>query len=385
MKTKNLTAHYALIMALYWSNLAVLSNYASVYLLGHGFHNTQIGMMIAAASLLSALIQPLLGTYADRPESPSVRSILLMLIFAFLAFGVLIPITAGRSQVLLTICYALALTMMLSMVPFVNSIGTLSAKEGRTVNFAAARGIGSLVYAGTSYLIGRGVANFGISLIPLVSIAIYAGFALSLAAYPFQKTALPGKNRAHGSFLKKYPRFLIVLAASTCLYTSHVLINSFAFQIIGTKGGNSEELGVVFAVAALSEIPMMLFFTRFLRKMSAGKWLALSGFAFLLKCVCTLLVKSIPAYYGIQLLQFFGYAVISVASVYYIDGIMAPEDAVKGQAFFTMTNTAGSVLASALGGWILDASGVTALLVLATVFSGIGAAVMPAGMERNRN
>ena len=82
----SLTARYSLIMAFYWSNFAVLSNYASVYLLGRGMNNTEIGIMIAAASLLAALTQPLLGAFADNPRSPSVKNILIALIIFYYKF-----------------------------------------------------------------------------------------------------------------------------------------------------------------------------------------------------------------------------------------------------------------------------------------------------------
>ena len=82
--TRKLTFPYSLIMAFYWANFAVLLNYASVYLLGRGLPNTSIGLLISAASLLAAAAQPLLGSYADRPESPSVKKLLLIGCLCFL-------------------------------------------------------------------------------------------------------------------------------------------------------------------------------------------------------------------------------------------------------------------------------------------------------------
>ena len=155
----SLTAHYALIMAFYWSNFTVLSNYAGVYLLGHAFRNTGIGLIIATASLLSALIQPVLGAYADRPRSPSVKVILLIMIALFLAAAILIPASTDRFALGLAVGYISALALMNSMIPLTNALGTLSTGAGYTVNFGVARGIGSLAYAVTSLLIGRATAT----------------------------------------------------------------------------------------------------------------------------------------------------------------------------------------------------------------------------------
>lgn len=44
----------------------------------------------------------------------------------------------------------------------------------------------------------------------------------------------------------------------------------------------------------------------------------------------------------------FGWALINVACVYYVNGIMEPQDSIKGQAYMAMTITAGNVMSSCL-------------------------------------
>ena len=44
----------------------------------------------------------------------------------------------------------------------------------------------------------------------------------------------------------------------------------------------------------------------------------------------------------------FGWALLNVACVYYGDGIMEPQDSIKGQAYMAMTITAGNVMSSLL-------------------------------------
>ena len=76
VKTKNLTPLYAFIQGLYWMNFAAIMGYSGFYLLGSGFSNTEIGIIIAIAGILSAVLQPVLASYADRPESPSLKKFL---------------------------------------------------------------------------------------------------------------------------------------------------------------------------------------------------------------------------------------------------------------------------------------------------------------------
>ena len=59
-KTKNLTPIYAFIQGVYWMNFAAIMGYSGFYLLGSGFSNTEIGIIIAIAGILSAVLQPVL-------------------------------------------------------------------------------------------------------------------------------------------------------------------------------------------------------------------------------------------------------------------------------------------------------------------------------------
>ena len=74
---KHLSVRYGTIQGCYWMGYAALMGYASVYLLEKDFTNTQIGLLTAVGCIVSAVLQPALASYADRPESPSVRTMLL--------------------------------------------------------------------------------------------------------------------------------------------------------------------------------------------------------------------------------------------------------------------------------------------------------------------
>ena len=62
---KNLTLGYAGIQCFFWMGFAAISGFASVFLLDAGFTNTQIGIIIAAAGSVSALLQPVAATVAE--------------------------------------------------------------------------------------------------------------------------------------------------------------------------------------------------------------------------------------------------------------------------------------------------------------------------------
>ena len=71
--SRQITAFYALIQALYWITYGLMFNYAAVYLQSRGFSSGGIGLVLGASYLLSALGQPLFARlvrllFQDREE-----------------------------------------------------------------------------------------------------------------------------------------------------------------------------------------------------------------------------------------------------------------------------------------------------------------------------
>ena len=131
-------------------------------------------------------------------------------------------------------------------------------------------------------------------------------------------------------------------------------------------------MGLAIAVAAIVELPTMFLFGWMLKKVRVDIWFRISGIFFVLKSLGTLLAPNMMTYYVIQIFQMFGWALITVSSVYYVNSIMEEQDAIKGQAYMTMTYTLGSVLASLAGGVLIDAAGVNSMLGVSVAAGVIG-------------
>ena len=151
---------------------------------------------------------------------------------------------------------------------------------------------------------------------------------------------------------------------------------SFMLQIMQDLGGNSAEYGMATSIAAVLEFPAMLLYSRVSKRFGENRLLILSGWAWFAKNALILLARSPEAIYAAQLLQFFSYAFFIPGVVRYISKIL-PEDAfLKGQSLQGSAYTAGSVIATLLGGVLLDAVGVRSTLVIAQTFSLLGAALL---------
>ena len=70
------------------------------------------------------------------------------------------------------------------------------------------------------------------------------------------------------------------------------------------------------------------------------------------------------------------FALLMPSMVYYVNEIMSPGEAVKGQSLFTMMFTFSTIIASFAGGWILDASGAKVLTFVSALITAAGAVVV---------
>ena len=316
------------------------------------------------------------ASYADRETSPNLKAINLAIaaLWMLSALGLLV---FHKNKVASLLFYG-CLSLLQLQTPLVNGLGVTSINCGCKLNYGVSKSVSSVTYALVCLVLGRMTAAQGGRPVPWAIVLLTGVFILSLVLYPAQRAPWSG-NEAKGAdglaFFRKYPRFTGVLAGCILLYISHVFLNSFTLQIIRTKGGDSSHMGLSMAIAALSEIPTMLLFTHMLRKRSSGFYIKLTGFFFLLKAAGSWLAPNVTVYYIFQATQIGAWALIAIASVYYVNAIMEPQDAVKGQAYFTAAYTLANVLAAPLGGRLIDTLGVNAMLMLGALCAALGTAV----------
>ncbi len=379
MKYKR-TIQYACIQSCYWMGVGSLIGFSSTYLLENGYTNGQIGIIIAICSLASTVLQPVIAGWVDRTGGRTLKRWLYILTGTMFGAAVLqallFPVTRSGASIL----FAVDIALLQMVLPLINSLSVGKEPESGGTDFGFARGIGSLAYAILAAILGKWVARWGARSVSLTICAVFFLLFVSIHFYLYEPCEQSDKDvykdRKEKGFLRRYPRFGITLLGCILVYISHVLLNTFCWQIVLDKGWDSVVMGNAQAIAAVVELPPMFLFGWLMRKKPASFWFRLCGIAFFLKTVGTLLVTGVGGFYAVQLIQMGGWAIIAVAPVYYIKGIMAPRDAVKGQSYFTMTNTIGTVIGSSVGGFVIDGFGMGRALFLGSICAAVGAVIM---------
>ena len=390
MQKSRLTVAYAAVQFFFWFVYGTALAYASPYLLDCGLSNTMIGLISAAACALSVALQPMIAAYADREESPSVKTFLLIAAGGMIVFGLLLAFAYGKGALPNGLLLGMAILLIQLALPFTNALATETINQGKPLKFSFARGFGSIGYAIMSLTIGRLIAWRGPAIEPWALTVTSVCFLVSIALYPFEKSKKghqnkPGAQSGALDFFRAYPAFAITLAGCVLIYISHVVINNFTYQIVVPKGGTSEHMGAALALAGILEVLTMFFFSFLLRWKDSGFWFRISGVFFTLKVLRTYLTPNMTAMYLVQIFQPLGWGLMTVASVYYVNELMREQDRIKGQAYMTMSLSVATIIGSLGGGWMIDAVGVNGMLIAAILCGALGTAiVMLSGREKKQ-
>ncbi len=244
------TIRYTLINATYFSAFCTIHACAAVFLLGNGFTNTEVGVLLALANILSAIAQPVIAGIIDKQGALTNRRFILISVLVILAGSVILLFTENNKFLIFPI-FALIYMIQFAYQPVMTALCFEYQKAGCSIMYGLARGLGSASFAVTSAFIGGLIEDHGIRILLYINIAVMALSAILIFTFkkPVVKAVPSGEDAASGdaekaarsssfpAFIKAYPAFSLFLAGVICFFFAHNMINDFMIQIIRNLGG----------------------------------------------------------------------------------------------------------------------------------------------------
>ena len=379
---RQLNFHFSLLWALFWGSHASLWSYRTVFLLHHGFTNSRIGLISSLALLLPMAVQPLLSSLSDRCSLLTNRAVAMTLaaLSMVCCAGIWLFDNDTVYSVLL-IVIGVALTVI---VPYFNAMSMDFVMAGVDLNFGASRSCGSVAYSVVSLVMGAALERFAPTLV-LPVFFVFAGallLALFFFRYPLPETAVRQTQEAppalsNTALLRRYPRFALMLAACFLLVCSQMTLSTYMIQIVGKVGGGESLTGRAYFLSSVVELPAMLLFAKARRRIPLRTLLLVSAAFFTVRAAYFLAAGSAAVIYFACTLQFFAYALLAIATVYYVTETLDAANQAKGQALiYIIPSGMGAAFGSLCGGWLLDVGGVGPMLVFCVLTAGLGTAVM---------
>ena len=380
-QSKSINIKYSMLQGIYFVGFCAVMGYAAVYLGSIGMSSSLIGIVLAIANILTSIAQPVLGGFVDK-SNISMKKVL-MIMFGLCSILSVFLMFVSKVTFLAAALFIAVSTILYTTMPLVNSLAFAFQKQGIDVKFGVARGIGSVAYALASLVLGNVVKAVSPTLMPLAYIVILLGILPLIRSFKMPEAEIDEvieekvvEKESTGAFIKKHLKFMIFLAGFVLVYFDHTIINNFFINVIRNVGGNTGDMG-----NAVLELPTMALFEKYKNKINIKNTIIISAIFFTLKHTLTYFATNMFMIYLAQATQMLAYALFIPASVYYVDKLFDAKDAVKGQALVTTSMTVSGVLASFLGGILLDSMGVYETLFLGLVLSAVGTIVMIVTVE----
>lgn len=385
---KRLNIGYASIFASYWMFYGVVASFASAFLLEAGYTNSEIGILLAIASVISCIIQPIIADIADKPNKLDANAVGQIVTAILFVLTTLLFFMMHKSAALFVV-YVFIMAWELALQPLFNSLCFRLEETGHDIKFGICRGIGSMGYAILVAFLGSLVEKMGMIVLPSTGLITLAFLFISLAftqkffkkakTEPEEGIILREKTEEDKErinlieFSKRNKLFILLNVAILFLFFQNYITNNYMFQIVEGVGGDAEDMGRIFSVMAFLEMPALFLYDKIREKISLNFLIKFAAINFVLKLVALTLANSVAMIYAAHFFHIFSFSVFLPAIVEYINSIMTRGEAVKGQALYTASITISSIFASIFGGMLLDASGPKLMLLVSTISTAFGA------------
>lgn len=366
--------------------------YLQLLIRGLGYGPAAVGLFLALFEIVGILGPLVLARQADRMARR--RPALFWSTLAILAS--LPGLVLVRSPWAAAICIAVLAVGVKTLVPVMDAatVAHLAAlprdgKGGRKWSYGSLRSSGSVGFIVTclalQFVPGAGAGDPATLALCMGSTAVF--FAATIFLLPEDKGGAARGKASHGAAIAessasaqgasvqgKAPRrfdavFILGLVIIGLNRFALAPISSF-ISLYATEDLHFKGVGWLWALAATSEIPLMLVSAPIIRKMGSMGAIALSGLGLVLRLATLALFPSAAGIVAAQLLHSVCYGLFQPGAVAFVAERVPPEKQSTGMAVFMGFGVGlPTVLANALGGFVVEAAGYRILFASFIVFA----------------
>lgn len=300
--------------------IGIMMPFWPVWLEAKGLSSTEIGMVIAAGSIVRVLIGPLAARIADRTGERK-RPMIVLSILGLLMF---LPFALVDSFWAILILQALFAGMFGPMMPLSESLTMTGAKQDG-LDYGRIRLWGSVTFIIGASGVGYFLKGADPSLIWTTIAIAFGVFAIATMCVPDYRVA-PGKpDSTPVRQVLRDKTFLIFIAATACVQGSHGLMYTFGTLNWQRIGFDNFTIGLLWAEGVVAEVILFVFAAGAVRKIGPARLIALAGLAALIRWMAMGLTEDLWLTIALQLLHAFTFGAAHLGAIYFISERM-PED-----------------------------------------------------------
>lgn len=343
--------------------IGIMMPFWPVWLEAKGLSPSEIGLVIAAGSIVRVFVGPFTARIADRTGERK-RPMVILSILGLLMF---LPFALVDSFWAILLLQALFAGMFGPMMPLSESLTMTGAKQDG-LDYGRIRLWGSITFIIGASGVGFFLKGADPSLI-WTSIAIAFGiFALVTLMIPDYRVT-PGKpDSTPIRQVLRDKTFLIFIVATACIQGSHGLMYTFGTLNWLRIGFDEWTIGLLWAEGVIAEVILFVFAAGVVRKIGPARLIALAGLAALVRWTAMGLTDDLWMTVALQLLHAFTFGAAHLGAVYFIADRMPEDVSATAQTLYALTVSGiGIGLTSYISGHLYEAFAAQAYFAMAAM------------------
>lgn len=271
-------AFYAFYVALY-AQIAVGITFMPLWLKAQGLTEANIGMCMAAAAIIAVVVNPVVGTFADRTRLNKV--ILVSLILC--ATCATLVLTSISSAFLVAIVFLIYRALVSPLLPLAESI-LIANLSGYRLDFGQVRAAGSASVVATTLLCGFLVDQFDTRVILYILLVILMAKVVTSNSLPARaRGAQPAITTAAILRALKNRSFLLLLGSAAISQACHGVFYAFSTFRWMEAGHSTSAIGIFWSLGVGMEIVAFVFGKRITANFSPGRVIQIACLAGILR------------------------------------------------------------------------------------------------------
>jgi PPP family 3-phenylpropionic acid transporter len=362
-----------------FAGMGIFFPFLNVYYKSIGLSGTQIGLIITLGPLIAIFAGPIWGLLADRLGR--LRLILVIIVLGSITFA----LGLGRMTSFVSILVLVAVFNLFSCAvqPMVDSYNLSLLGEHRE-RYSEQRLWGTFGFIVTSLMAGSLLERVGLGYV-FTGYAVCLGLLLLTLIWLPPTTTHMGRTVFKGfTQMLRQPVWIILAAAVVLVMIANNCWLNFLGITVKEMGAKDSLVGWMWAVGAISEIPVMVYGTRLLRKWGAKRLIALGFFFYGARLILYAVMPRPEWVLGINWLQGLSFGFYWVGAVNYVSQITPDHLRATGMSMLTSFFSLASVTAGPLIGLAYDNLGSSRLYLLGAFTAWAGLLIFITGTLRLR-
>lgn len=352
MNRHNLQTRLRILYFIMYGAVACVFPFFTVYFRKRGLSYGEIGIAFATNSIISVIFQPLWGIITDKYSNK--KSTLKVAMIFSAVFALPFIFVWGFVPVILSL---IAFMIFQSPILSVNDAYCYEIIEGNNeLQYGKIRLMGSIGYAVISLILGMIIKHTGLNA-AFISYIIFIAFSvIALKGINYCGTSSKsGINFTDVIAVLRDKRFILLSISAAIANTSMSANGNYLSVLIEKTGGDISNLGMLWFIVAMSELPVFFFGNRILKKVGVLNVYLMS----LVIYICRFFMDSISTSYvmvlGIQILQGVTFPFYLMSTLEYISEITPSNTRTTAiTAFTAIAAGVGGFIGNICGGFLLE-------------------------------